>query len=437
MPKVALTTLGCKVNQYETQKILESFEARGFEVVPFDSPADVYVINTCSVTQSAEAKSRQTVRRAARQNPKAIVVMTGCYAQFTLRRGERVEDAHLIVPNPDKLKTAEIVLEQFPQLLASPSTPPPAGSSREQGEPKLGSPLKRTRAVLKIQEGCNVFCSFCSIPYTRPLMRSRSYREVLEEARSLVQRGFKEIVLTGVLIGDYGVHSGSEGPDLSELCAMLSEIEGLERIRISSIEPTQIGDALIELLATNRKMCPHLHIPLQSGDSRILKAMNRPYDRAFYLDLCQRLRQRIPHLAISTDIMIGFPGEDEEAFQHTCQVVEAVAFCRAHLFRYSPRPGTPAERMPAQVPEPIKAERLQRLQAIVQAVQLRYAASFVGQVEMVRVESRSKQSGLMMGTSDHYLQVEFVGSPSLVGQLVPVRILEVSGEGILGEQVSA
>jgi len=151
MPKVALTTLGCKVNQYETQKILESFEARGFEVVPFDSPADVYVINTCSVTQSAEAKSRQTVRRAARQNPKAIVVMTGCYAQFALRRGERVEDAHLIVPNPDKLKTAEIVLEQFPQLLASPSTHPPVGSPREQGEPKLGSPLQRTRAVLKIQ----------------------------------------------------------------------------------------------------------------------------------------------------------------------------------------------------------------------------------------------------------------------------------------------
>jgi threonylcarbamoyladenosine tRNA methylthiotransferase MtaB len=436
MPKVALTTLGCKVNQYETQKILESFEARGFEVVPFDSPADVYVINTCSVTQSAEAKSRQTVRRAARQNPKAIVVMTGCYAQFTLRRGERVEDAHLIVPNPDKLKTAEIVLEQFPQLLASPSTPPPAGSPREQGEPKLGSPLQRTRAVLKIQDGCNVFCSFCSIPYTRPLMRSRPYREVLEEARSLVQRGFKEIVLTGVLIGDYGAHSGSEGPDLSALCAMLSEIEGLERIRISSIEPTQISDALIELLATNRKMCPHLHIPLQSGDSRILKAMNRPYDQAFYLDLCQRLRQRIPHLAISTDIMIGFPGEDEEAFQHTCQVVEAVAFCRAHLFRYSPRPGTPAERMPAQVPEPVKAERLQRLQAIVRAAQMRYAARFIGQVEYVRVESRSKQSGLMMGTSDHYLQVEFAGSPSLVGQLVPVRILDVSDEGILGELAS-
>jgi threonylcarbamoyladenosine tRNA methylthiotransferase MtaB len=425
MPKVALTTLGCKVNQYETQKILESFEARGFEVVPFDSPADVYVINTCSVTQSAEAKSRQTVRRAARQNPKAIVVMTGCYAQFALRRGERVEEAHLVVPNPDKLQTVEFLLKQFPQLLPAPRRMDADGMEQP--------PLRRTRAVLKIQDGCNVFCSFCSIPYTRPLMRSRPYREVLEEARTLVQRGFKEIVLTGVLIGDYGARSGSEGPDLSELCAMLSEIEELERIRISSIEPTQISEELIELLATNPKMCPHLHIPLQSGDSRILKAMNRPYDQAFYLDLCQRLRQRIPQLAISTDIMIGFPGEDEEAFQNTCQVVESVAFCRAHLFRYSPRPGTPAEAMPAQVPESVKAERLQRLQAIVQAAQLRYASSFIRQIEPVRVESRSKRSGLMMGTSDHYLQVEFAGSPSLVGQLVPVRLLEVSHEGILGE----
>ncbi len=446
MPKVALTTLGCKVNQYETQKILESFEARGFEVVPFDSPADVYVINTCSVTQSAEAKSRQTVRRAARQNPNAIVVMTGCYAQFTLRRGERVEEAHLVVPNPDKLRTVDALLEHFPHLAEAvaqgkraPSAPLSELLDADLDLPATDAesrPMRRTRAVLKIQDGCNVFCSFCSIPYTRPVMRSLPYQEVLAEARALVARGFKEIVLTGVLIGDYGAHSGSGGPDLPELCALLSEIEGLERIRISSIEPTQVSDALVELLATNPQMCPHLHIPLQSGDSRVLKAMNRPYDQAFYLDLCRRLRERIPHLAISTDIMVGFPGEDEEAFANTCRVVEAVEFCRAHLFRYSPRPGTPAEAMARQVPEPVKAERAQRLQALCRAVQLRYAARFIGQTEYVRVETRSKLSGLMMGTSDHYLQVEFAGSPSLGGQLIPVRIVSVSPDGILGETVS-
>lgn len=430
MPKVALTTLGCKVNQYETQKILESFEARGFEVVPFDSPADVYVINTCSVTQSAEAKSRQTVRRAARQNPNAIVVMTGCYAQFMLRRGERMEEAHLVVPNPDKLHTVDRLLETFPEL-AEQLRVRATFSPTALGETVGGG--RRTRAVLKIQDGCNVFCAFCSIPYTRPVLRSLPYQDVLAEAQALVARGFKEIVLTGVLIGDYGAHSGSEGPDLPALCAMLSELDGLERIRISSIEPTQVSDALIELIATNPKMCPHLHIPLQSGDSRVLKAMNRPYDQAFYLDLCRRLRERLPHLAISTDIMVGFPGEDEEAFQNTCRVVEEVEFCRAHIFRYSPRPGTPAEAMANQVPEPLKAERSQRLQEVCRAVQRRYAARFIGQVEYVRVETRSKLSGLLMGTSDHYLQVEFTGSPSLIGQLVPVRILSVSPEGVVGE----
>ncbi len=426
MPTAAFTTLGCKVNQYETQKILESFEAQGFEIVPFESPADVYVINTCSVTQSAEAKSRQTIRRASRLNPNAIVVMTGCYAQFTLRRGEKLDEAHLVVPNPDKLRTLEYVLEHFPQL-----------RERLEAERRTGeTPLRRrTRAVLKIQDGCNVNCSFCSIPLTRPVMHSTPYTEVLEEARALVADGYREIVLTGVLIGDYGPHSGSGGPDLAELCALLSEIEGLERIRISSIEPTLINDALIEQIAVNPKMCPHLHIPLQSGDSRILKAMNRPYDQAFYLDLCRHLRERIPDLAISTDIMVGFPGEDEEAFQNTCKVVEAAEYCRAHVFRYSPRPETPAEAMEAQVPEPVKTERSQRLQALCKQVQLRYASRFIGKVERVLVETRSKLTGLMTGTSDHYLQVEFAGSPSLAGQLVYVRIVDVSPESVRGELV--
>lgn len=426
MPTAAFTTLGCKVNQYETQKILESFEAQGFEIVPFETPADVYVINTCSVTRSAEAKSRQTIRRASRLNPNAIVVMTGCYAQFTLRRGEKLDEAHLVVPNPDKLRTLEYVLEHFPHL-----------RTRLEAERRTGEvPIRRrTRAVLKIQDGCNVNCSFCSIPLTRPVMRSTPNTEVLEEARALVADGYREIVLTGVLIGDYGPLSGSGGPDLAELCALLSEIEGLERIRISSIEPTLISDALKEQIAVNPKMCPHLHIPLQSGDSRILKAMNRPYDQAFYLDLCRRLRERIPDLAISTDIMVGFPGEDEEAFQNTCKVVEAAEYCRAHIFRYSPRPDTPAEAMDDQVPEPVKTERSQRLQALCKQVQLRYASRFIGKVERVLVEARSKLSGLMTGTSDHYLQVEFAGSPNLVGQLVYVRIVDVSPEGVMGELV--
>ncbi|MCX7925938.1 MAG: tRNA (N(6)-L-threonylcarbamoyladenosine(37)-C(2))-methylthiotransferase MtaB [Fimbriimonadales bacterium] len=427
MPTAAFTTLGCKVNQYETQKILESFEAQGFEIVPFDAPADVYVINTCSVTQSAEAKSRQTIRRAARQNPNAIVVMTGCYAQFTLRRGERLDEAHLVVPNPDKLRAVEYLLEHYPHFK----------TALEQARRQGGTPLRRrSRAVLKIQDGCNVYCSFCSIPYTRPVMRSIPYQEVLDEARAMVEDGYREIVLTGVLIGDYGAETGSGGPDLAELCALLSEIDGLERIRISSIEPTLISERLIDLIAENSKMCPQLHIPLQSGDSRILRAMNRPYDQAFYLDLIRRLRERIPDFGVSTDIMVGFPGEDEQAFQHTCFVVEQVEFCRAHLFRYSPRPGTPAETMSDHVPDSVKSERIQQLQRVCKAAAQRYASRFLGRVERVLVESRSKLSGLMMGTSDHYLQVEFAGSPNLAGELVKVRITDLTADGVTGELVS-
>ncbi len=427
MPTAAFTTLGCKVNQYETQKILESFEAQGFEIAPFDAPADVYVINTCSVTQSAEAKSRQTIRRAARQNPNAVVVVTGCYAQFTIRRGERLDEAHLVVPNPEKLRTVEYLLEHFPHFK----------SALAQARSRSEAPVRRrSRAVLKIQDGCNVYCSFCSIPYTRPVMRSLPYLEVLDEARAMVANGYREIVLTGVLIGDYGADTGSGGPDLAELCALLSTIEGLERIRISSIEPTQITDRLIDLIAENPKMCPHLHIPLQSGDTRILKAMNRPYDQAFYLDLIRRLRARIPDFSVSTDIMVGFPGEDAEAFQNTCFVVEQAEFCRAHLFRYSPRPGTPAESMRDQVPDSVKSERMQQLQQVCRTAARRYAARFLGKVERVLVESRSKLSGLMTGTSDHYLQVEFAASPSLTGQLVKVRITDLTAEGVLGELVS-
>ncbi|MGQ9657003.1 MAG: tRNA (N(6)-L-threonylcarbamoyladenosine(37)-C(2))-methylthiotransferase MtaB [Fimbriimonadales bacterium] len=428
MPTAAFTTLGCKVNQYETQKILERFESLGFDIVPFDAPADVYVINTCSVTQSAEAKSRQTVRRAARQNPNAVVVMTGCYAQFTLRRGEMLDEAHLVVPNPDKLRTAEYLLEHFPQFQEQ------LAQARARGEVPV---RRRSRAVLKIQDGCNVHCSFCSIPYTRPVMRSTPYQEVLEEARAMVADGYREIVLTGVLIGDYGPETGSGGPDLAALCEMLGAIDGLERIRISSIEPTLVTERLIDCIATHPKMCPHLHIPLQSGDSRVLKAMNRPYDQAFYLDVIRRLRARVPNCAISTDIMVGFPGEDEAAFQNTCFVVEQVAFCRAHLFRYSPRPDTPAEALRQQVPDSVKAERLQRLQQVSKAAAQRYAAQLLGSVERVLVESRSKLSGLMTGTSDRYLQVEFAAPHSLVGQLVSVRLVDLTPDGVLGELANA
>ncbi len=428
MIRVAFATLGCKVNQYETQRIIDSFEERGFAVVGFDEPADLVVVNSCSVTQIAERKSLQIVRRAVRQNPQTRVVLTGCFAQFTILRGETVPEAALVVPNTDKMRTVQYVLDAFPDVRES--------VQRDPAPPVLRNPYERTRAVVKIQDGCNVCCSFCSIPYTRPRMYSRPADEVLDEVRRLVDEGFREVVLTGVLIGSYGEETGSGGADLAGLIQRMTRIDGLERIRISSIELTQVTDRLIEVCAEEPKVCPHLHIPLQSGDDRILQAMNRPYRQQDVLALAEKLYARIPDLAITTDIMVGFPGEDEEAFAETCRVVESVRYARAHIFRYSPRPGTPAERMPDHVPDAEKERRSRELAELCRRYREQFVSERLGRVVRVLVEGKEGKNGLMKGLSDNYIPVEFAGGAHLAGRLVWVRLLELNDEGAIGELVS-
>lgn len=425
MIRVAFTTLGCKVNQYETQRIIDSFEQQGFAIVGFDEPADLYVVNSCSVTQLAEKKSLQMVRRAARQQVSTRVVLTGCFAQFALIRNEPVPEAALLVPNTEKMRTVDYVLSVFPDI-----------RERVQREPApraQHNPYERTRAVVKVQDGCDVRCAFCSIPYTRPRLLSRPYHEVLDEIRRLVDEGFKEIVLTGVLIGSYGVPTGSEGPDLPDLIRMVAHIDGLERIRISSIETTQVTDKLIEVCADEPKVCPHLHIPLQSGDDSILQAMNRPYRRKDVMKLTEKLYRRISDLAITTDIMVGFPGEDEAAFRRTCELVDRVQYARAHIFRFSPRPGTPAAQMGAQVPDAVKDERSHVLAELCRRYRDRFIVARLGQTLRVLVEGKKSKEGLMRGLTDNYIPVEFAGGLHLSGQMVWVRLLELTDEGALGE----
>lgn len=426
--RVAFATLGCKVNQYETQRIIDSFEQAGFAVVAPNEPADLYVVNSCSVTQLAEKKSLQMVRRFARQNVGSRVVLTGCFAQFTLLRGERVEEAALLVPNTEKLHTVRYVLDSFPDLRER--------VERYPAPPAQRHPYERTRAVVKVQDGCNVCCSFCSIPYTRPRMYSRPHTEVLDEVRRLVDSGFKEIVLTGVLIGSYGADTGSGGPDLAGLLQQMARIDGLERIRISSIELTQVTDRLIEVCASEPKVCPHLHIPLQSGDDSVLQAMNRPYRQKDVLNLAEKLYTQIPDLAITTDILVGFPGEHEAAFQQTCQVVERVRYARAHIFRFSPRPGTPAAHMPNQVSESEKEQRSRQLAEICQRYRQQFVADRLGRTMRVLVEGKQEKGGLMRGLTDNYIPVEFAGGAQLAGQLVQVRLLGLTDDGALGELVT-
>lgn len=427
MPTAAFTTLGCKVNQYETQRILESFQAAGFGIVPFESAADVYVINSCSVTSIAESKSRYTIRRATRFNPTAKVVVTGCAAQMALNKGEELDGVDLMVENPAKLDTLTRFLAAFP-----------AYADWVEREPTQirEAPVGRTRATLKIQDGCSVMCSYCSIPFTRPGMSSRPANEVLAEAQRMAAMGYQEIILTGVLIGAYGPETGSGGPGFLDLVRMLAEQSGVPRIRISSIEMRDVGPGLVGLIQEGL-VVPHLHIPLQCGDTGVLRDMNRPYTQADYLSLCSRLKREVPGIALTTDILVGFPTESESRFLSSVRVCDEVGFLKAHVFSFSPRFGTPADQLGDTVSIEEKARRRQVLTEISSRTGDAYVAAHVGTVQRVLVEGKVGKDGLLEGLTDNYITVKFAGPTDLRRTLTWVRIEDVQGSTAFGELVPA
>lgn len=418
VPTAAFTTLGCKVNQYETQRILESFEGAGYQVVPFDGPADVYVVNSCSVTADAERKSRYTIRRATRFNPLAKVVVTGCAAQMALNQGDHMDGVSLVVPNPEKLDAWSHFAKAFPELVP----PSPA-------EQSLAHLSGRTRATIKIQDGCSVHCSYCSIPSTRPGMRSRPAAEVLAEVDALAERGYQEVVLTGILIGAYGPESGSGGPTFEQLVRQISE--RIPRVRISSIELNQVTDELLALVSEG-KVVPHLHIPLQSGDEGVLQDMNRPYLRADYLARVKELRG----ISLTTDVIVGFPTETDSRFARTRELFEEVEFLKAHVFTFSPRPGTPAERWGDPISPEVKADRRRVLLEATARSGAAVRDRHLGRTVRVLVEGKERRDGLLEGTSDHYLTVRFAGSRALCRTLQWVHLSARDGETMVGELVS-
>jgi threonylcarbamoyladenosine tRNA methylthiotransferase MtaB len=426
MPKAAFTTLGCKVNQYETQRILDSFAEDGFEVVPFDQPADVYVVNTCSVTSQAEAKSWYSVRKAARTNPAAKIVVTGCAVQMGLNKESEFEVGDVFVPNPDKLNAKKYFYSAFPEM--------ETWVKAEPHEHVVDIKDGRTRATLKIQDGCSVMCSYCSIPYTRPGMVSRPADEVLDEAKRLAEMGYHEAILTGVLIGAYGPESGSGGLGFEQLVTKLSEESGLARIRISSIEMHQVTEPILDLVR-HGAVVPHFHIPLQSGDSGVLKDMNRRYNQQMYLDLCDRLYTELPDLQITTDIMVGFPTESAERFESSVAVCEHVKYLKAHVFRFSPRFGTPADAWGDPVSPQEKQERAKRLTEITNRTAREQVRRFVGRTVRVLVERKGKD-GLLEGTSDNWVTVKFAGADSMRKTLQWVRIEDERDGVAFGELAS-
>jgi threonylcarbamoyladenosine tRNA methylthiotransferase MtaB len=424
MATVAFHTLGCKVNFYDTEAIWQLFKNEGYEQVDFEQTADVYVINTCTVTNTGDKKSRQMIRRAIRRNPDAIVAVTGCYAQTSPAEIMAIPGVDLVIGTQDRDKIIPLI-KQFEQERKPINAVRNIMKTRQFEELDVPDFADRTRAFLKIQEGCNNFCTFCIIPWSRGLMRSREPESVLKQARMLVEAGYQEIVLTGIHTGGYG--EDMEDYSLAKLLWDLDKVEGLKRIRISSIEASQITDEVLEVLNGSDKMCRHLHIPLQAGDDQVLARMRRKYTTAEYGSKIEKIRKAMPGVAITTDVIVGFPGETEEMFRRGYRFMEQMQFSEMHVFPYSKRTGTPAARMPDQIEEEIKNERVHELIDLSERMQLAYAQQFVGQVLDVIPERNHKGaqgSGLLMGYSDNYLQLVFEGSEELVGQVCKVRLTE-------------
>ncbi|MBO0602483.1 tRNA (N(6)-L-threonylcarbamoyladenosine(37)-C(2))-methylthiotransferase MtaB [Sporosarcina sp. E16_3] len=423
MSSVAFHTLGCKVNHYETEAIWQLFKEAGYVRGDFEKNSDVYVINTCTVTNTGDKKSRQVIRRAVRKNPDAVICVTGCYAQTSPAEIMAIPGVDIVVGTQDRAKLLGLI-DEFRMVRQPINAVRNIMKNRIYEELDVPTFSDRTRASLKIQEGCNNFCTFCIIPWARGLMRSRDPQEVIRQAQQLVDAGYLEIVLTGI-------HTGGYGEDLKDynLARLLRDLEtqvkGLKRLRISSIEASQLTDEVIEVLRESTTIVRHLHIPIQSGSDTVLKRMRRKYTMAFFADRLDRLREALPQLAITSDVIVGFPGETEEEFMETYNFIRDHRFSELHVFPYSKRTGTPAARMEDQVQEEVKNERVHRLIELNDQLAKQYASTFEDEVLEVIPEEKYKlepDSGLYEGYSDNYLKVVFPADESMVGKIVRVKV---------------
>ncbi len=399
--KVAFYTLGCKVNYCETEALQELFEQSGYKITGFDNQADVYVINTCTVTGSSDHKSRKAIRRARKRSPGSIVIVTGCYAQADPEKIKEMGHADLVIGNRDRERLPQILETLQPETSMDLVTPHPADASFEMLPPV--SKRRRTRGFLKIQEGCNQNCSYCVVPLVRGPLRSLDPEEVDLRARKLVASGCREIVLTGIHLGLYG--ADLDNVSLPSLLKKLESIPGLLRLRLSSLEPSDINSELVDHISESWVVCPHLHIPLQSGDGEMLRQMNRPYEPVEYLYLAKWLKQQIPGLALSTDVIVGFPGETEKHHRRSMKLIRDIGFSRLHVFKYSPRPGTQAAGYSGQVPNQIKDRRSKELIALGEELASAYRQEFLGTVQPVLVEQVAPYSHAE-GFTPHYLRVK-------------------------------
>ncbi len=424
MKKAALHNLGCKVNAYETEAMQELLRKQGFEIVPFQEKADVYIINTCTVTNMADRKSRQMLHRARKQNPNAIIVACGCYVQS--REGDVDGCADIVIGNNRKKELIEILAEyerapvretdarERRQLLD-------INHSKEYEELRLERTAEHTRAYVKVQDGCNQFCSYCIIPYVRGRVRSRSRKDVAEEVERLSSNGYKEIVLTGIHLSSYGIDTGGS---LQELICAIQENPGIRRIRLGSLEPRIVTEEFVRTLAGLSKICPHFHLSLQSGCDATLRRMNRRYTSGEYYEKCELLRKYFRHPALTTDVIVGFPGETEEEYARSKDFIEKVGFYETHVFKYSKREGTRAAVMENQVPESVKAKRSNELIELGRRKQAEYEETLMGTVQEVLIEEEILHEGerYQTGFTREYVKIGQKMTENRVNQIVNVEI---------------
>ena len=427
--RAAFATLGCKVNQCETQALSEQFAAEGYVIVPFSQEADIYVVNTCSVTQTAESKSRQLIARAHRKNPQAIIAVAGCYAQRAAGELLAMAGVRLVVGSAQKSRLPELLrgLKQEDEAVNAVCD---VRSCRTFEEMPLSAHHEKTRAYIKIQDGCNNYCAYCIIPYLRGPVRSRSVASVVQEAARLAAAGYKEIVLNGINLSSYG-RDLKTGENLLSVLRAVHALPGIERIRLGSLEPVVITQEFVSALSKLPKACRHFHLSLQSGCSSVLARMNRRYTTEEFYAAVERLRALYPDCALSADIIVGFPGESEEEFEETVRFAEKVGFAWVHVFAYSVREGTAAAKMNAQISSEIKQKRSARLIAVCREIGRAYRERFVGRE--VTVLCQQAEEGKASGLTDEHLEVEFSCGNAQINSLIRVRVTGVTENGLCAE----
>ena len=442
--RVAFHTLGCKVNQYETEAIKEQFKSAGCTIVGEEDTADVYIINTCTVTNLADRKSRQYIRRMKKKCPEAVVAVTGCYAQVKPEEVAALEEVDIVAGTGEKNNILSYVQEFLEERQQQKHIKAYDELTGYDDKGIITSMESRTRAYIKIQEGCDRFCAYCLIPFARGHVRSRDPQEVTDEAAALVKQGFKEIILTGINTALYGTEEGFCYPlkddeaaaGMSGIEIIIKRINALEgdfRIRLSSLEPTVINAEYVKRLMKYERLCPHLHLSVQSGSNHVLELMNRRYDRSEYLEIVKVLREFDPLYGITTDIICGFPGETEEDFEDSLDIIEQVKFCKVHAFRYSRRQGTAAALMEGQIPGEVKNRRTGRLMEAGEQAAAMFMESCRGAVRPVLFEELCEDTDMITGYTDNYIKVYAEGGSDDLNSIKKVKLLERYKDGMKGE----